>query len=184
MTSSSQKNSMFTLGREYSRREIHTHLGGSIVSCLPTRNGAIVAACLDKKFSPRAPEVVLCGRGARTSSISALFAQQQNTIPVFVKSASNRWQYRGHFLVTQTFSPDTPGNRFESFIIGSGRSVSSVSHVVVLKRSEKAECEPPSPRRGLTSSSTSRPGPGFVLDPHAGLRTPRGSTRRRARTPR
>ena len=121
---------MFTLGREYTRREIHAQLGGSVVSCLPTRNGAIVAACLSRTFSPRAPDVVLCGRGARTSVVSALFARQQIAIPVFLKSASSRWQYRGQFSVARSFSS---GARFESFIVGSGRSVASVSHVVVLE---------------------------------------------------
>jgi len=121
---------MFTLGCEYTRGEIHARLGGSVVSCLPTRNGAIVAACLSKTFSPRAPEVVLCGRGVRTSPISAQLARQQTPIPVFIKSASRRWQYRGQFVVAQSFSS---GARFESFIVGSGRSAASVSHVVLLK---------------------------------------------------
>jgi hypothetical protein len=124
---------VFTLGCEYTRGEIHAHLGGSLVSCLPTHNGAIVAACLSKTFSPRAPEVVLCGRGVRTSPISALFARQQIPIPVFLKSASNRWQYRGQFFVARSFNS---GARFESFIAGSGRSVDSVSYVVVLKQAE------------------------------------------------
>ena len=124
---------MFTLGCEYTRGEIHAQLGGSVVSCLPTRNGAVVAACLSKAFSPRAPEVVLCGRGARTSPVSAQFAHQQVAIPVFLKSASSRWQYQGQFAVAQSFSS---GPQFESYIVGSGRSVASVSHVVVLKRSE------------------------------------------------
>ena len=123
---------MFTLGCEYTRGEIHALLGGSVVSCLPTRNGAIVAACLSKTFSPRAPEVVLCGQGARTGPVSAQFASRQVAIPVFLKSASSRWQYRGQFSVAQSFSS---GPRFESYIVGSGRSVASVSHVVLLKRS-------------------------------------------------
>jgi len=124
---------MFTLGCEYTRGEIHSHLGGSAVACLPTRNGVIVAACLSKKFSPRAPEIVLCGRGVRTTSLSALFARLEIAIPVFLKSASSRWQYRGQFLVERSFSS---GAQFESFIAGSGRSIASVSHVVILKRVE------------------------------------------------
>ena len=125
---------MFALGCEYTRRQIHAHLGGSVVSCLPTRRGVIVAACLSKAFSPQAPEVMLCGRGVRTTPVSALLAHQKVPIPVFLKSASNRWEYRGQFLVAQYFSS---GARFEAFIVGSGRSVASVSHVVVLKRSEQ-----------------------------------------------
>jgi len=124
---------VFTLGGEYTRAEIHAQLGGSLVSCLPTRDGAIVAACLSTTFSPRAPEVVLCGRGIRTGPVSALFARQEVPLPVFIKSASNRWQYRGQFLVVQSFNS---GAQFESFVGGSGRSIASVSYVVVLKQSE------------------------------------------------
>lgn len=123
---------VLTVGCEYTRAEIHAHLGGSVVSCLPTRDGAIVAACLSKSFSPQAPEVVLCGKGARTSPVSAQFARQRMPIPVFLKSASSRWQYRGRFTVAQSFSS---GARFEGFIAGSGRSVASVSHVVLLEQS-------------------------------------------------
>jgi hypothetical protein len=124
---------MFTIGCEYTRGEIHAHLGGSTVSCLPTSNGVIVAACLSKKFSPQAPEVVLCGRGARTGPVSALFSRQRNAIAVFIKNASSRWQYRGQFLVVESFNS---GARFKGFIVGSGRSVASVSYVVILKQAK------------------------------------------------
>jgi len=127
----SKTSAMFVPGCEYTRREIHAHLGGSVVSCLPTRNGVIVAACLSKEFSPRAPEVVLCGRGVRTSPVSALFAHQKIASPVFLKIASRRWQYRDQFLVAASFNS---GTKFKSFIVGSGRSVANVSHVVILKR--------------------------------------------------
>ncbi len=126
---------MFTPGNEYTRREIHAHFGGSVVSCLPTVNGRVVAACLSKKFSPDAPEVVLCGRGLRTTPTSALFARQKTAVPVFIKSASNRWQYRGRFKIDQSFRS---GDRFEGFIVGSGRSIASVSYVILLKQSAMA----------------------------------------------
>ena len=121
---------MFALGCDYTRRQIHAHLGGSVVSCLPTRRGVIVAACLSKAFSPQAPEVMLCGRGVRTTPLSAAFARQKAPIPVFMKRAANQWQYRGRFVVAQSF---VSGARFESFIAGSGRAVASVSYVVILE---------------------------------------------------
>jgi len=122
---------MFTIGSEYTRREIHAQVGGSIVSCLPTRNGVVVAACLSKKFSPQAPEVVLCGRGVRTDPVSALFLRQRSAIPVFIKSATRCWQYRGQFLVVESFDS---GAKFKGFIAGSGRSETSVSYVVILRQ--------------------------------------------------
>jgi len=98
---------------------------------LPTSNGVIVAACLSKKFSPQAPGVVLCGEGVRTGPVSTQFALLRSAIPVFLKNAASRWQYCGKFTVERSFSA---GEEFESFIAGSGRTVASVSHVVLLKQ--------------------------------------------------
>ena len=122
---------MFKINRDYTRAEIHAKLGGSTVSCLPTNHGVVVAACLSKKFSPQAPHVMLCGKGARTSPVSELFTRQTSAVPVFVKSASNRWQYRGQFVVGASF---VSGAQFEGFVAESCRAVASVSYVVLLKQ--------------------------------------------------
>ena len=121
---------MFMVGREYTRDEIHAKVGGSKVSCLPTQGGRIVAACLSRKFSPDAPHVVLCGQGPRTGSVSKLLTIEPGKLPVFIKQAASRWEFRGHFRVDEFFSS---GARFESFVSGSGRSIASVSYVVLLK---------------------------------------------------
>ena len=54
---------MFKIGSEYTRDEIHGHLGGSIRSYLPTVLRHVVAACVKPELNPRAPNVVLCGKG-------------------------------------------------------------------------------------------------------------------------
>jgi hypothetical protein len=122
---------MFTAGHEYTRAEIHAQLGGSRISCLPMQGGVVVAACLTTVLNPRAPEVVLCGQGARTGPTSALFAHQRTPVRVFLKRAANRWVYRGRFEVAEAL---TAGPRFEGFIAGSGRTLASVSFVVLLRR--------------------------------------------------
>ena len=121
---------MFVVGSQYTRDEIYSEVGGSKVSCLPTLGGRIVAACLSQKFSPAAPHVVLCGQGKRTGAVSKLLTVQPGKLPVFIKRAANRWEFRGNFRVDESFSS---GARFESFISGSGRSIASVSYVVLLK---------------------------------------------------
>ncbi len=121
---------MFIVGRDYTRDEIHAQLGGSKVSCLPTSDGRIVAACLSPKFSPDAPSVVLCGQGMKTGPVSQLLTLQRGSIPVFMKRKVNRWTFRGAYGVSESFSS---GARFHGFITGSGRSVGSVSHVVLLE---------------------------------------------------
>lgn len=121
---------MFVIGRDYTRTEIHAQLGGSKVSCLPTCDGAIVAACLTTEFSPDAPRVVLCGQGPRTGPVSALLARHCGPVPVFIKQGAGRWEFRGAFKVTGSL---VAGARFERFIQGSGRAVDSVSVVVLLE---------------------------------------------------
>jgi len=123
---------MFMVGWEYTRDEIHAELGGSKISCLPTNEGRIVAACLSRKFSPAAPSVVLCGQGQKTGPVSKALTLQAGRIPVFVKQAASRWEFCGDFEVSNSF---TSGARFKSFIRGSGRPLSSVSHVVLLRPS-------------------------------------------------
>lgn len=123
---------MFTIGECYSRDEIHGALGGSKVSCLPSVNGKLVAACLTLRFSPAAPTVVLCGQGSRTAPASRLLTLQREKLPIFIKKAAGKWEFCGDFRVAEFL---VSGPRFEKFIAGSGRSLASVSYVVLLRPS-------------------------------------------------
>jgi hypothetical protein len=123
---------MFTIGECYSRDEIHCVLGGSKVSCLPSVDGKLVAACLSLRFSPAAPTVVLCGQGPKTTPASRLLTLQQEPLPIFIKKAANRWQFCGDFRVAEFL---VGGPRFEELIVGSGRSLASVSYVVLMRPS-------------------------------------------------
>lgn len=121
---------MFTIGECYSRNEIHGVLGGSKVSCLPSVDGKLVAACLTLRFSPAAPEVALCGQGPKTGPASRLLALRREELPVFIKKAAGRWEFCGDFCVAEYL---VGGPRFAEFIAGSGRSLASVSYVVLLR---------------------------------------------------
>jgi hypothetical protein len=92
---------MFTIGECYSRVEIHCALGGSKVSCLPSVDGRLVAACLTLRFSPAAPTVVLCGQGPKTAPASRLLTLQREPLPIFIKKAANRWQFCGDFCLAE-----------------------------------------------------------------------------------
>lgn len=115
---------MFVIGREYTRNEIHDSLGGSKQSYLPTVDGHVVAACVRKDLNPRAPYVILCGRGPIISTAGTALAHQKGPIPFFIKRAVNRWEYVGDFSVKSSHSS---GTTFNSLISGSGRKLSDVS---------------------------------------------------------
>jgi hypothetical protein len=120
----------FLIGECYTRDEIHDILGWSKVSCLPSVDGKLVAACLSLKFSPAAPAVVLCGQGPKTNPASRILTLQREKLPIFIKKAPKRWRFCGDFRVAESLEG---GPRFEEFIAGSGRSLASVSYVVLLQ---------------------------------------------------
>lgn len=121
---------MFSIGRDYTRNDIHAKVGGSKQSYLPTRNGAVVAACLTQALNPRAPRVILCGRGAIIEPTGKLLAQQLDAIPVFLKRDVNRWEYQGHFKAAASY---TSGPAFDRHVAGSGRPSAEVSRVVEMR---------------------------------------------------
>ena len=119
----------FTIGSTYSRDEIHAQLGGSKRACLPTREGAVVAACLLKSFNPDAPRVVLCGSGVRNGPAGAMLAAQATPIPFFTRIDTGRWLYEGRFAVVDSL---TGGADFDRLLARSTRKPASVSRIVRL----------------------------------------------------
>ena len=120
---------MFIIGRDYTRDEIHAKVGGSKQSYLPTKDGAVVAACVTHGLNPQAPRVILCGRGTRIEPAGELLAQQPYAIPVFLKRDVNRWEYQGFFKAAASY---TSVREFNDYVSGSGRPRSEVSRVVVM----------------------------------------------------
>lgn len=120
---------MFKVGSEYTRDEIHGHLGGSKQSYLPTSSGAVVAACVKLDLNPRAPHVILCGKGPVIAAAGATLAKQAGPVPVFIKRGVNRWEFRGTFKVIAAHSS---GPQFAALVAGSGRQEADVSLAVQL----------------------------------------------------
>lgn len=120
---------MFKIGSEYTRDEIHEHLGGSKQAYLPTVSGHVVAVCVKPGLNPRAPNVVLCGDRRVIASAGAALAKQREPLPVFVKRATNRWEYQGMLRVIASHSS---GPQFDALVAGSGRNPSDVSRAIQL----------------------------------------------------
>ena len=121
---------MFSVGRDYTRDEIHAKVGGSKQSYLPTKNGAVVAACLTHGLNPQAPRAILCGRGTRIEPAGELLAHQPYAIPVFLKRDVNRWEYQGHFKAAASY---TSGPAFLGHVADSRRPLAEVSRVVEMR---------------------------------------------------
>lgn len=126
---------MFDVGREYTRDEIYSQVGGSKQSYLPVRSGSVVAACLTPRLNPQAPRVVICGRGPLIAQAGELLATQDHAVPVFVKRGVNRWEYQGLYVPQATY---TSGTQFNQHVADSGRPAGDVSRVVLLQPSAHA----------------------------------------------
>jgi hypothetical protein len=91
----------FLLLHLYTRRQIADELGGGVQDYLPHADGTVVCACLSREYNPDAPYVVLPGTGPDIVRWGDVFAQQRHFVPVFLKRATNAWQYIGRFRVHQ-----------------------------------------------------------------------------------
>jgi hypothetical protein len=87
--------------RLYTRREISDKLGGGVQDYLPHADGRVVCACLSREYNPDAPHVILPGTGPDIVRWGDVFAHQRDFVPVFLKRATNAWQYVGRFRVQE-----------------------------------------------------------------------------------
>jgi len=83
----------------YTRREIADTLGGGVQDYLPHHDGQVVCACLTPELNPEAPNVILAGTGPDIIRWAEVFAKQRDFVPVFLKRATNAWQYVGRYRV-------------------------------------------------------------------------------------
>lgn len=124
---------LFHVGQDYTRRQIHNRIGGSMQNALPTVDKVVVAACLhaDAAYNPDAPEVILCGRSDRVSTAGEWLASQSEPIHVFVFHSRNQWEYFGPYEVVASY---TEGPEFSKWVSHGSRPRSAISRVVLLKR--------------------------------------------------
>ena len=86
----------------YTRKEIADMLGGGgHQDYLPHHAERVMCACLVPRLNPDAPHVVLPGVGPDIIRWGNVFANQREFVPVFLKRATNAWQYVGDYRVTE-----------------------------------------------------------------------------------
>ncbi|MEM7592980.1 MAG: hypothetical protein AAF383_15930 [Cyanobacteria bacterium P01_A01_bin.83] len=88
----------FTLDHIYTRQEIHEKLGGELETYLPQKNGKIVCGCFNLELNPQAPYIILVGQGDKIESKARQLSIQTKNIPIFIRKATNEWEYQGNFI--------------------------------------------------------------------------------------
>lgn len=89
----------FSLGKSYSRAEIHNVVGGGVQDYLPHQDGHVVCGCFNPILNPDAPDIVLPGFGRDIERWAHVFADQDEYAPCFLKLQTNHWEYVGEFRV-------------------------------------------------------------------------------------
>jgi len=102
-------------GQQYTREEIAAAHGGSIIEYLPRAGGRVVCACLrsDPDYNPEAPRVILPGRGRDIEESAAMLVDQHGPIPVYLKRATNAWEYVGDYEVESSSRLPADIKRYE-----------------------------------------------------------------------
>jgi hypothetical protein len=95
---------MFEKGQCYTRQEISTKVGGSVMDCLSHTGNRVVAVCMKKEMNPEAPFKLLVGSGPDKKRYSDILCTEQKNdiVPIFVKLANNCWEFRGNFKVEKS----------------------------------------------------------------------------------
>jgi hypothetical protein len=98
-------NEALTVGKGYTRRQIHEVCGGGVQDYLPHKNGQVACACLSLGYNPNAPHEVLAGYGPGIERWARVFAVQKTYVPVFIKKGVNFWEYVGDYRVANYEGP-------------------------------------------------------------------------------
>lgn len=125
----------FIIGKTYSRRQIHDVVGGELQTYLPTRDGKVVAVCVNRKHNRGAPEVILPGFPPKVRRNAEIYHQQGTAVPLFIKERSNAWRYAGDYQVHErSVDPDVIADQAAK----SCRSIDTVSQVLFLIRRDRS----------------------------------------------
>lgn len=122
---------MFEIGKEYSREDIHRATGGSKHAFLPVKGGKVVAARLRQDLNPHAPDVIVCDGSASARAAGRTLARQSEPVPIFLRTASDRFRYAGEYVVTASITAPT---EYAEFVKNSGFTLGQISRVIRMKR--------------------------------------------------
>jgi hypothetical protein len=116
--------------RLYTRPEIRRLVGGGgVMDYLPSKKNEILAGCFRTDYNPKAPDVVLVGKGPRIEGAAERLMEQGTPIPVFLKRHFNEWEYVGHWRATKL-------DRDQETIARHSPNASRVSGVLFMEPSE------------------------------------------------
>jgi hypothetical protein len=122
---------MFEVGKEYSREDIHRVTGGCKQAFLPVKGGKVVAARLRQDLNPYAPDVIVCDGSAAARAAGRTLARQSDPIPVFIRTATDRFRYMGNYVTEASLTAPVD---YAQYVENSSFTLGQISRVIKMKR--------------------------------------------------
>lgn len=122
---------MFQTGREYSREDIHKITGGCKQAFLPVKDGKVVAARLRPDLNPHAPDAIVCDGSAAARAAGRQLARQTDPVPVFMRTATDRFKYVGDYVVVESLTAPVD---YAPYVQNSSFTIGQISRVLRMKR--------------------------------------------------
>jgi len=122
---------MFEVGKEYSREDIHQVTGGCKQAFLPVKGGRVVAARLRQDLNPYAPDVIVCDGSAAARAAGRTLARQSDPIPVFIRTATDRFRYMGDYVTEASLTAPVD---YAQYVENSSFTLGQISRVIKMKR--------------------------------------------------
>ena len=105
--------------------------GGCKQAFLPVKGGKVVAARLRQDLNPYAPDVIVCDGSAAARAAGRTLARQTDPLPVFVRTATDRFRYVGEYVTDESF---TALGDYAKYVENTGFTLGQISRVIKLKR--------------------------------------------------
>lgn len=106
-------------------------------SYIRTKDNEVRGLALKKELNPKAPDIVLVGRGPHIQKSAELFAEQGRAVPTYIKNDVNDWEFVGHY---RALALSRKASDIETH--GSSRPTNSVAAVLFLERAEEPDIVP------------------------------------------
>ena len=83
------------------------------------------------EVGPIAPDVIVCDSSAASRAAGRTLARQTDPVPVFVRTASDRFRYMGDYVTEESLTAPLD---YEKYVKNSGFTLGQISRVLKMKR--------------------------------------------------
>lgn len=80
---------------------------------------------------PYAPDVIVCDSSAAARAAGRTLARQADPLPVFVRTATDRFRYMGEYVTDESFTAPTD---YAKYVQNTGFTLGQISRVIKMKR--------------------------------------------------